>query len=82
MTANGVNVPILFLIFNQPDTTQQGFDEIRKAHPGNYLLQRMNHAKIDLPIMNYLENFSKIEFYGAVPENNIFSKTNIYTRLK
>jgi len=29
-----------------------------------------------------LENFSKIEFYGAVPENNIFSKTNIYTRLK
>lgn len=30
----------------------------------------------------YLENFSKIEFYGSVPENNYFSKTNIYTRLK
>lgn len=29
-----------------------------------------------------LENFSIIEFYGAVPENNIISKTNIYTRLK
>jgi hypothetical protein len=29
-----------------------------------------------------LENCLKIEFYGAVPENNIFSKTNIYTRLK
>jgi hypothetical protein len=30
----------------------------------------------------HLENFLKIEFCGAAPENNIFSKTNIYVRLK
>jgi len=28
-----LNVPLLFLIFNRPDTTQQVFDEIRKAQP-------------------------------------------------
>jgi hypothetical protein len=33
MTANKINVPVLFLIFNRPDTTQQVFDEIRKARP-------------------------------------------------
>ena len=27
------NTPVLFLIFNRPDTTQQVFDEIRKAQP-------------------------------------------------
>ena len=33
MTTNKINVPVLFLIFNRPDTTQQVFDEIRKAQP-------------------------------------------------
>lgn len=33
MTMNKINVPILFLIFNRPDTTQQVFNEIRKAQP-------------------------------------------------
>jgi hypothetical protein len=28
-----LNTPVLFLIFNRPDTTQQVFDEIRKAQP-------------------------------------------------
>ena len=34
MTTNKINVPVLFLIFNRPDTTQQVFNEIRKAQPG------------------------------------------------
>jgi len=33
MTVPRLNVPLLFLIFNRPDTTQQVFDEIRKAQP-------------------------------------------------
>jgi hypothetical protein len=33
MTTNRLHVPILFLIFNRPDTTQQVFNEIRKAQP-------------------------------------------------
>jgi hypothetical protein len=33
MTTNKINVPVLFVIFNRPDTTQQVFDEIRKAQP-------------------------------------------------
>lgn len=33
MTTNKINVPVLFLIFNRPDTTRQVFDEIRKAQP-------------------------------------------------
>jgi len=33
MTVPRLNVPLLFLIFNRPDTTQQVFNEIRKAQP-------------------------------------------------
>ena len=33
MTETLFKVPVLFLIFNRPDTTQQVFDEIRKARP-------------------------------------------------
>ena len=33
MTLQKTKVPVLFLIFNRPDTTQQVFDEIRKAQP-------------------------------------------------
>ena len=33
MTATLIKVPVLFLIFNRPETTQQVFDEIRKAQP-------------------------------------------------
>ena len=28
-----MNTPVLFLVFNRPDTTQQVFDAIRKAKP-------------------------------------------------
>ena len=33
MTINNLNVPILFLIFNRPDTSQHIFDEICKTQP-------------------------------------------------
>ncbi|HPD75526.1 MAG TPA: hypothetical protein PKZ65_05665 [Methanoregulaceae archaeon] len=33
MTPEPLDVPVLFLIFNRPDTTQRVFDEIRKARP-------------------------------------------------
>ena len=33
MTVTLLKVPVLFLIFNRPDTTKQVFDEIRKAQP-------------------------------------------------
>lgn len=33
MHESKMTVPVLFLIFNRPDTTQQVFDEIRKARP-------------------------------------------------
>ena len=30
---HSLSTPVLFLIFNRPDTTQRVFDEIRKAQP-------------------------------------------------
>ena len=33
MSDKELSTPVLFLIFNRPDTTQQVFNEIRKAKP-------------------------------------------------
>jgi hypothetical protein len=32
-TQSQFSTPILFLIFNRPDTTQKVFDTLRQAHP-------------------------------------------------
>jgi len=35
-----LRVPILFLVFNRPDTTRQVFEAIRQARPASSILQQ------------------------------------------
>jgi hypothetical protein len=55
---------------------------VKKVKVGGQII--LDNSDRDYYLINnekYLKNFSKIEFCGAIPENNIFSKTSIYTRL-
>ena len=55
----------------------------RKLKVGGQII--LDNSDRDYYLINnekYLENFSNLEFIGAAPENNEFSKTNIYTRLR
>ena len=56
---------------------------IKKVKIGGYIILDNSDREYYLTKTNiYLKNFFKVEFYGAIPGNTFFSKTNIYMKLK
>ena len=46
MKEKDFNSPVLFIIFNRPDTTDIAFAEIKKYGPKNYLSPQMDQGKM------------------------------------
>ncbi len=60
---NGFKIPVLFLIFNRPDTTKKVFDEIRKIKP------RYLYIAADGPQSGKKENLNKSQETRKITEN-------------
>jgi len=60
---NKFEPPVLFLIFNRPDTTQQVFNQIRQIKP-KYLFVAADGPRLDSPgeIEKCLETYNPLNF--------------------
>jgi len=64
----------------RPSCIKHSINKVRIG--GKIILDNSDRDYYLISSEKYFDNFSKNEFYGTVPGNITFSKTNIYTRLK